>query len=455
MDAPEAVKPTLRSLWAQYLPLALSDVTMSAGDPLIASTLAHMPDTRPNLAAAGVAKAVAACFESPILMLLHTSTALSASAASREALWRFMLVAITVLTAGLTLVVMPAVFGTIAGALGVHGVAAERTRTVLLLLVLWPAAIGWRRYFQGQLIRAGRSAAVAHAGLGRLAVVATVLAIGWGAHAPGHVLAGSALAAGVLSEAAIVTWAAWREARGRLPSHAAHTATKEAAVPELPTDVAGVWRFYWPLANAMLVVWGGRLLLVALVARAIDGPIALAAWSAAWGLVLLTANATRMVQQVILRQRGRASDWLLMTFALSVGLACSAVLLALAATPPGRWLLGAYVGHDAALTAGVLPVVGLCVAVPLVVAMQNAVQGFLIGQGRTGRVNVATWLGTGTLLATAALAMVAGWPGATGAAGAMMLALSAEAAWLALGLVPPPRAVPAGHRLSPSGGVPR
>lgn len=427
MAASEPNKPTLRALWAQFLPLSLSDVTMMAGDPLITSTLAHLPDARLNLAASGVAKALAVFFESPIIMLLHASNVLSASIASRRALWRFMLIAIGCLSAAMGLLALPWVFHAIAsGALGVDGDVAERGRAMILLLLLWPAAIGWRRYFQGQLIRAGRSQAVAQAGLARLGVVCVVLALGWWVRLPGFMLAGLALAIGVLVEAGLVTWAARRETPGRLPD--AETA------PGLPTDVPGVWRFYWPLANSMLVVWGGRALLVALVARAVDGPVALAAWPAAWGLVLLIANATRMVQQVIIRNRGAVSDGLLLTFALSVGGACSALLLGIGATPPGRWVLDAFMGHDALLASGVLPVVLLCSVVPLIIALQNAVQGFMIGEGRTGRVNAATWLGTAALLGGASMAVAAGWPGATAAAAAMITSLVVETAWLGLGL---------------------
>lgn len=50
---------TLRSLWAQFLPLSVSDITMAVGDPLLTTTVAHLPDARANLAALGVVKAIA------------------------------------------------------------------------------------------------------------------------------------------------------------------------------------------------------------------------------------------------------------------------------------------------------------------------------------------------------------------------------------------------------------
>jgi len=76
----------------------------------------------------------------------------------------------------------------------------------------------------------------------------------------------------------------------------------------------------------------------------------------------------------------------------------------------------------------------LCSLVPILVAVQNAVQGFLIGQGRTQRVNIATWVGTVILLGCALIAVNFHLPGAVAAALSMVLALVAETAVLAHGL---------------------
>ncbi|MBC7541331.1 MAG: hypothetical protein H7338_01225, partial [Candidatus Sericytochromatia bacterium] len=91
--ASPAAEPAIsqRQLWRQFLPLSLTDVTMAFGDPLTTATIAHLPDANANLAAVGVAKTLAVFFESPIIMVLHASNALSPSAQARQALWRFVL----------------------------------------------------------------------------------------------------------------------------------------------------------------------------------------------------------------------------------------------------------------------------------------------------------------------------------------------------------------------------
>jgi hypothetical protein len=206
--------------------------------------------------------------------------------------------------------------------------------------------------------------------------------------------------------------------------------------PGLPKTVPGVWRFYWPLANSMVVIWGGRALMVGLIARAVDAELSLAAWPAAWGLVLLVANSTRMVQQVILRHRLTVRKNTLLRFAFSVGGACSLLLL-LAAWPPwGQVFIDTFIGKDDALASLVRPVLLLCTPVPLLVALQNAAQAFLIGESRTRRVNGAAWMGTGTLLLVTGLGVASGSSGALVAASAMVVGLFVEIAWLVLGIRP-------------------
>lgn len=410
----------LLDLWRQFIPLSLSDVAMALGDPMQTTALAHLPEARLNLAATGIAKSLAIFFESPIISILHASNALAPSGRSRLALWRFTLLAGGILSALLLLLAVPSVFAIVGGGwLGIPAQFAVTVRTILALMFLWPFAIAWRRYFQGLLIHSGHSQAVAAASLGRLATVAGVLLLGFTLKMPGGVLAGSALIAGVLLEAVAVTVAARRLGATRSP------AASEVSA-RLPTDLKSVWYFYYPLASSMLVVWGGRAVLVGIIARAVDANIALAAWPAAWGLVLAIANATRMVQQIIIKNRGLVADRLLIAFALSAGGFCSMLLLIGSLSPVGLQVVRSFIGDDLALVESIRPVLLLCAFVPLLVALQNAIQGFLVESGQTKSVNYATWLGTSVLLLVAFSGVRMGISGAIAAAIAMTVALAIE-----------------------------
>jgi progressive ankylosis protein len=413
------LKSQLIHLWKQFIPLSLSDVTMALGDPLTTTTLAHLPSARINIAAVGVAKAIAIFCESPIIMLLHTSNALAPTQASRRALWKFTLIASTAMSLLLAIIAIPPIFAIVGERwLGVSPSLSDTVRSVITIVILWPFAIGWRRYFQGLLIHAGQSNAVAQAGIIRLLVVVGILALGFKLQISGAILAAMSLVWGVIAEAIAATYLARKLGATKPP--------ELISTPELPQDLAGVWKFYAPLGGSMVLVWGARAALVGIVARANDGNIALAAWPAAWGLVLVIANSTRMVQQIIIRNRKLVSDRILILFAITVGIVCSSILLLVSATPMSESAIGWFIGSDRELILRVRPVLLICGIMPLLVALQNATQGFLVSEGRNWSINYATWVGAIAMLGTAYFGIQLGWDGAVAAAIGMTLGAIAE-----------------------------
>jgi hypothetical protein len=435
------------SLWKQFIPLSLSDVTMFFGDPIMNTTLAHLPDARLNLAAVGIAKSQAIFFESPIIMLLHASNALAISKKSREALWKFMVISIIALSGLLFILTIPPVFELIGfNFLGISKSLLEKSRVILLILVLWPAAIGWRRYYQGILIRHEHNKIVGMASIGRLVFTIAALILGYWMKLSGHILAGLTLVGGVIFEALVVTMAAKRLNlffHYKLLGSAAENSKEEdigrndrSEVSQLPKNLREVWRFYWPLANSMLVVWGGRALLVGILARAVDSSIALAAWPVGWSLIILVANATRMVQQIIIRNKDQISKSFLLGFTLSVGLTFSLILFALGFSDYGIAIVDTFVGDDPIMKKNVLSAITMTGVLPILVALQNACQGFLISEGRTSRINIATWIGTIVLLSVTVFGVGQGWTGVKSASVAMIFALTVELSLLALGILP-------------------
>lgn len=419
LQEPQSQSVSFGTLWREFLPLSLSDVTMACGDPMITTTLAHLPDAQVNLAAVGIAKSLAIFFESPIIMILHASNALAGSQDSRKALWRFTLLVGGGLTFLLSLLGLPIIFSFVGvSLLGIPSAMLATVSQVLLLMGGWPFAIAWRRYFQGLLIYHGQSRSVAKASILRLFTLALVLTGGFFFPISGGILAGLALISGVIVEAVAVTIFA------RL--YGATIPPETVTQPNLPRNLAQVGKFYLPLANSMMVVWGGRAILISVIARAEDATVAIAAWSAAWGLVLVIANSTRMIQQMVIKYHHQVSDKQLLTFAISVGAACSTLLLFMSLTPVGDRIVQSFIANDLTLAKSMKPVLLICAIVPLLVALQNATQGFLVSENRTGHVNLSTWLGTGTLLIIATLAINKGMNGAISAAMAMITSMLVE-----------------------------
>lgn len=417
-----AAPPSLTDLLRKLVPLSLSDAAMALGDPLLAMTMTRLPAPQMHLAALGVVKAIANFFESPIIMMLHASTALSGTAASRAALWRFMLGMSALLTLLFGLLGLPAIYTKLMmSGYSLTPDVVHDARSPFLVMLLWPAVIAWRRFFQGLLIRQGRGRYMGMASLGRLGSFALVLAGALALRSScGSLVGATALMVGLFVEAGLVTY--WAR-KGPAPAEEANVC--------LPSSLPAVWRFYAPLAGTMVLVWGGRAALVALIARSRDAGLALAAWPASWGFVILVANVTRMVQQLVIAHATRVPARVLFQLALVAGIACSVVLGCLGFTSWGIEILSVLLGGDMPVVAASVPILRLSCPLPLLVSLQNTLQGFSIAGGHSGRVNLASLIGTSIMLAVAAALIVRGLAGASAAAAAVCLGVATEVLTLA------------------------
>lgn len=394
---------------------------MALADPLLAITLTRMPSPEVQLAALGVVKALANFLESPIIMVLHASTALSGWAASRSALTRFVLLVAGFLTALFLALSLPPVHAWLTGQVySLASPVAAATRLPLLLMCLWPAVIAWRRIHQGQLILQGRGKFMGMASLFRVGAFVLTLLLGSRLGLAGASLGALALMGGLWVEALLVVY--WTH-RQPLPDQRPATS--------LPTDLPGVSAYYAPLALTMLLMWGGRAALVAVLARAQDAELALAAWSASWGFVILIANLSRMVQQLVIKYARQVPATRLAALGLLAGTTCSLLLAVLGHSQPGHQLLGLLIGGDPKLLEAARAVVGYSLLVPLLVAAQNVLQGFCIVAGRNTWVNGAGLAGVALTLLAARWGIAQGWPGANAGAGAVALGLLVEVALLA------------------------
>ena len=398
---------------------------MALGSPLQTAVLARLPDPRLSLAAMGIVKAIAHFLESPIIMILHASTALSGSRDSRKCLWSFILM-LGGLCSGLFLILnAPSVYKWLFfDFFGATPLVADAARPAMLWMICWPAFIAWRRYFQGMMIRDKKGRWLGWASVGRLTAFSGLLLFGLAQQGQGTSVAARALIGGIFMEAVLAHFFAYRSGAARRPRE---------QDPALPATIPKVAHYYFPLASTMLVVWGGRALLVALVARATDGPIALAVWPAAWGFCLLVANSTRMVQQIIIAQAATLPTSLLLRFAATAGVLCSFILCTLSFTPLGANILLGLFGNDQVLFTAALPVIRLGCVLPLLVAAQNAVQGYRIVEGANWSIQRATMGSLLTTLVVTWLGISSEQPGAIAAILGMLSGLAVEVILLARG----------------------
>ena len=236
-----------RSIFFFWLPLAGAWLMMAVEGPYLAAVIARLPDPTPNLAAFGVSFAFAIIIESPVMMLMSASTALVEDGPSYRALRRFSLGLTAIVTAGQIILLLPPVFDLIMRGLTLPDNVARLTHGALLILLPWPAAIAYRRFRQGLLIRNHQTRRVAYGTVIRLVSISvTGLAAFRYTSLPGVHVGALALSVGVVCEAAA----------SRMMTH--RLVPELLGRPRAPERMAGlsmsaITRFYTPLALTTLM----------------------------------------------------------------------------------------------------------------------------------------------------------------------------------------------------------
>jgi len=97
---------------------------------------------------------------------------------SLDALRRFTYTLNTVLTVVIAVIALPPVFAALASLMNLPAGIARLAHLATATVLPWPAAIGYRRFYQGLLVRAGLTRRVAYGTVIRLATM-SVCAAHW------------------------------------------------------------------------------------------------------------------------------------------------------------------------------------------------------------------------------------------------------------------------------------
>lgn len=388
-----------RSIFFFWSPLAAQWVMMAAEGPFLAAVIARMGDAAFNLAAYGVSFAVAILVESPVIMLMSAATALVEDAASYRRLRAFTALLNAGSTALLLLVLVPPVFRwTMLGVLGLPGAVGELVYGALWLLLPWPAAIGYRRFLHGVLIRSGRTRLVAYGTVLRLAAMAaTALALHLHGGLPGAWVGAAALSAGVCVEALAARFMAAGAVRELLGSGT-----------RVELGYGDIARFYFPLALTSLIGLTVHPLLTFFMGRAPFPVESLAVFPVVHGLSFLFRAPGFAFQETVIALAGRRLENVpvLARFGAALGASAAGGLALVAFTPLARvWFQGVS-GLPPELAAFAVVPTRLLAPLPIV-AVVIAFQHALLVHGRTTR---AVTVGTAVEVAGIALLFVVfGW----------------------------------------------
>jgi hypothetical protein len=431
-----------RTILAFWTPLAATWLMMAVEGPYVAAIIARLPEPVVNLAAYGVAFSFAFIAEAPIIMMMTASNALVGDRQSFLALRRFMLVLNGLLTVVMAIGLLPPLFRFLTDRLiGLPPDIARRTNVATALLLFWPAAIGYRRFYQGILVRHKMPRRVAYGTVVRLATMSAAAAgLAWGTDLDGAYVGSLALAAGVVAEAAASRWMA-RTIVNQL----------QAAPPVTPSSAGDlslreILRFYVPLALTSLLAIAVNPLVTFFMGRSRMPVESLAVLPVVGGFVFMFRSGALAYQEVGVALVGaeREHEGPIRRVALGLALASVTALAAVLFTPlAGVWFTR-IAGLSPELARFSLWPARLLALVPALDYLLSLQRAILVLARRTRLITMAT-LTEAVAIVVVLAAAVNGlhWVGALAASAAMLTGRVAGNAFLlspALLRRPPPAA---------------
>jgi hypothetical protein len=420
-----------------WLPLWASWLLMTSEMPIVNAVVARMAGAKLQLAALGVAFSLALAVESPIISQLTAANALARDRESFRLLRRFMLGLSAVLTVTMLLLSGTPLFDLVVlRVIGAPDEIAALVRPVLWTLALWPAAIAYRRFHQGVMIRYGHTRQVSYGTMLRLltSVGVAVAGLAWG-RLDGATVAGLALGMAVMAEAVFVHY---------LSRPAVRAADSiEPSSEEPPLTLRNLLQFYSPLALTSIIVLSTAPLINFSLTRSTRPIESLAAWPVVSSQLLVMRSFGLSLQEVIVaRLDGPAAMKTLRRFAVMLGAVALVLLLTMAFTPLASWWQRRIAGLSEELTAFAVPALQLAVLLPVLNVLQSWLRGIVVMGKATGAIAQATVINLGVLVIVLLVGARGGWlPGASLAAVSLTASQLVESVWLWRGARPAQRRI--------------
>lgn len=420
--SPLPMRRIVRTWW----PLAASWLFMAAELPAISAVVARLANPEIHLAAyGGLVFPLALIIESPIIMLLAASTALSKDWASYLTLRGFMMRTSALMTALHVMIAFTPLYYFVARRIiGVPAEIVEPARLGLMILTPWTWSIAYRRFHQGVLIRFGHSQAVGLGTLIRLSAVGSVLTIGYLlGRIPGIVVGSGAVITGVMCEAIYV----WLRVRPVLRYQ-----LKLAPAVEPALTFPAFRAFYVPLVMTSLLTLLMEPIGSAALSRMPRALESLAVWPVISGLLFMLQSAGVAFNEVVIALLDEpGSTRGLRRFTILLMAVVTVLILALAATPLSALWFGRVSGLAAPLASLARRALWLALPMPGLSALMSWYQGALVNVRRTRGITeaVVAFMVTNSLILVAGVALGAA-VGLYVALGAFTAGVVAQTGWL-------------------------
>jgi len=417
------IKRIFRTWW----PLAASWLLMTFEIPALSMVIARLPNPEINLAAyGGIVYPVALIVESPIIMLLAASVALSRDWASYKKLFRFMMVAGGTMTLVHLIIAFTPVYYFVARQLiNLPENVVEPGRLGLMLITPWTWSIAYRRFQQGVLIRSGHSDAVGVGTIIRLSGGAIVLITGYVLGSlPGVAVGAIAQSVGVLSEA---IYAGIR----------VRPVLKYEIKPLPPVPVLS-WRafanFYIPLAMTSFLGLMWQPMGSAALSRMPDPLISLAVWPVVSGFVSIFRSFGFALNEVVVALTDEnGAYYSIKNFVYMLAGSVTVIKILVIITPIATFWFASVSALPADLASYARNAFMIAIPLAALTIFQSWFQGTLVNGRKTKAIPEATAIFVGIFVLAAVAGISYGKiPGLYVGMGGFLLANLGQAAWLGI-----------------------
>ena len=360
---------------------------MATEGPILAAIIARMPAPKFNLAAYGVAFSFAVLIEAPIIMIMSASTALVKDRDSYLKLRNFTFALNAAITAVMVLFLLPSVFGFVMKSLvGLPDEVARLTYRACLALLPWPAAIGYRRFYQGILIADAKTRRVAYGTAVRLtSILFTSFTLYFFFDLDGALIGGLALGISVSAEALAT----------RAMADSSVKKFRGLNRNPLPSEILTyrfISSFYYPLALTSILALGVHPMVTFFLGKSRMSLESLAVMPVILSLVFIFRSLGLSYQEVaiaLLGDHGRNLERL-RRFAGLLALCVSGGLALIAFTPASLIWFQKISGLPPSLAEFAILPTRILVLIPALSVILSMQRGILVASQKTKPITIAT-----------------------------------------------------------------
>ena len=382
VNTPE--KLTNRRIFIFWGPLALTWLMMAIEQPILIAFIARLEDAKINLAAFGIAGAFAMIIESPLIMLMSASTALVSGRNSYKKLKKFADILNIGITVTQLVILIPPVFNFIViDLMEVPEEVARLAHIALFIFLPWAASIGYRRFYQGILIRSNLTRRVTYGTMVRLTVIVVTGLVLYAAGVKGAYAGAAAMSLAVLVEA-IATRIMVNGALKALLQR------EDRANGNL--TLRSISKFYFPLAITSILSLGVHPFVTFFLGRSHMALESLAVLPVVNSLVFIFRSMGLSYQEVNIALIGERKEnyRILSNFALYMGIVVTVLISVLAFTPMADYWFIRISGLSTELAELSYLPLKIMILLPALTVLLNFQRSTLIINGTTGAISVAT-----------------------------------------------------------------